>query len=332
MTNRYLIIILGLAAVASIAALYFSGVLSFGEGGYPAVQPLQANAESSDRSSAAPGTSSGGGLIALGGQALAAEDGEASPDEDGESAGADEGDEEQESSEETPEPGNDEEASDEDAEADGEDAEAGGEDAEADGDDAEADDDEEAVSEEEEELADDPLAKFSAMDPRDLIIQKYDDLKEKQTEPWNPDSEDFVPETGRVDPLTLVDKAIPDELKPPRSGETDENEIQNYLNTQFATRRAKLVLNEIECHNVIQIGLVKFATFGIPGSLQTIQEGGSSLPFFVEVVDGVGFFATFSVPSISTNEVVVRVTISGLGTSTNVSREGIFIPRTWGSS
>jgi hypothetical protein len=106
----------------------------------------------------------------------------------------------------------------------------------------------------------------SSRQPRDIIDAKYDDLNSKLTETWNEENvEQFIPQTGRIDPLTRVSSAVPDDLKPPRSGETDENQIQTYLVSSAASVAVELIARSLICHNVIQIGLVKVATFSPAG-------------------------------------------------------------------
>jgi hypothetical protein len=113
------------------------------------------------------------------------------------------------------------------------------------------------------------------MDPLKIIIQKYDDLYSKHTTPSDEESDDFIPETGRVDPLTRVSDAVPDDLKPARTGETDETDIITYLETQMATEAVLEVEFSLQCHSVIQIGLIKFVNVAIGnGPSRSIPEGG----------------------------------------------------------
>jgi len=120
------------------------------------------------------------------------------------------------------------------------------------------------------------------MDPLKIINQKYDDLKGRHSIPWDAENhpEDFIPETGRADPLTRIRDAVPDDLKPPRSGDTDETDIITYLETQMATQAVLEVEFSLQCHSVIQIGLIKFVNVAIGnGPSRTIPQGGGLMAF-----------------------------------------------------
>jgi len=218
------------------------------------------------------------------------------------------------------------EAGDESAEGD-EGAEAGDESAAGDEEAAEGDEaaeDEEAAGEEE-EASSDPIENFKNLDPRDIIVKKYEDLESRLTEPWNPESEDYIPNTGRVDPLTRVSEAVPDDLKPPRTGESDMNEILTYLVTAQASEAVDMISAGLQCHNVIQIGLQRFATFTFFGQQFSRSEGDSlSFPFGYE--NGIQIIAQVTVTSISTTKVVVNITAFGQGTTTSVTKTKVFIP------
>lgn len=194
----------------------------------------------------------------------------------------------------------------------------------ASGDEGEEAADEEAAAEE----SGDPVENFKNLDPRDIIVKKYEDLEERKTEPWDEESEGYLPNTGRVDPLTRVRSAVPDELKPPRAGETDMNEINTYLIADAATMIVDGVAYAMQCHNVIQIGLTKYATFSYGGSQPFPLEEGFSTSLNAGSVNGIPIVVTITLTSVSTEQVVLRITAAGQGTATSVTKNQTYIPRT----
>jgi len=192
--------------------------------------------------------------------------------------------------------------------------------------DEDAEPDEEAVEEEGE--TGDPVENFKNLDPRDIIIKKYEDLEERKTEPWNEESEGYIPNTGRVDPLTRVRSAVPDELKPPRAGETDMNEINTYLIADVATQIVDAVSYLMQCHNVIQIGLVRYATFSYQGGQPFPLEEGFSTSLNAGSVNGIPIIVTITLTEVDTDQVVLRINATGQGTSTSVTKNQTYIPRT----
>jgi hypothetical protein len=172
------------------------------------------------------------------------------------------------------------------------------------------------------------IENFKNLDPREIIDKKYTDLDSKMTHPQDPESPDFIPETGRVDPLTRVDSAVPDELKPPRAGETDQNQINNYLVAQAASAAVAGIALSIQCNNVIQIGLEKYASFSVAGGQQfTLQEGQGSGDFLVSMTEGIAIVGSITCASISTDQVVLTISASGYGTTTSISKNQVYIPR-----
>jgi hypothetical protein len=102
----------------------------------------------------------------------------------------------------------------------------------------------------------------------------------------------------------------------------DDVRIENNLR-----QAVELIARSLICHNVIQIGLVKVATFSQQGSPFTfaIPEGqGTSIGMNV---DGIGITVSLTVASIETDEVTVEISGTGTGTSTRVSKTQIYIPR-----
>jgi hypothetical protein len=337
MNNKTLLIILGIAVVLLVLTLVFSGGnFSMGEGEDPAMMmtqrsqarqsaarpPAEPAAEQATPAMAEPEPVAGGN-----GEAPAAEAPEG-PDAEADEAPAEEATEPAEDTvaADDSDMDEDEAAPEEPAEAEAADEEPA---AEADAGEEEAAEEEAAAEDDllvEEELPEDPIERFKQMDPREIIRAKYRDLEERQTEPWNEDDPDqFIPQTGRVDPLTRVSSAVPDDLKPPRSGETDENQIETYLGTQAATAAVTAVSYSLICHNVIQIGLEKRATFSFPPVLGdrtfTIPEGQG----FGINVGGVN--VTVQVIEITTDDVDVRIVGAVPGSSAEVTKNQKYIPR-----
>lgn len=177
-----------------------------------------------------------------------------------------------------------------------------------------------------EEEPQDAVERFKEMDPRDIIDAKYEDLEGRTTKPWIEDDPDnYIPETGRSDPLTRVPAAFPNELKPPREGSTDESLIQTYMASEFATELVEVFSRNLECHNVLQIGLVKTASFSLFSQRFGLQEDqgfrrGSTSP------EGVFVTVTMTVTSIATDQVVVSFTASADEVSLSISRTQYYIP------
>jgi hypothetical protein len=171
------------------------------------------------------------------------------------------------------------------------------------------------------------LEEWKNSDPREIVEKKYDDLNSKQTDPSNEDDpENFIPETGRVDPLTIVDGAIPDELKPPRSGETDQNEVETYLFAEMATLACEVFGRNMEVYNVIQIGLNKIVSIRFFGQGYGVEEGQSFGTYWFSP-EGWPVQVQISVLSAGTDEVVMNVTSTPEGSTVQISKNYSFIPR-----
>ncbi len=257
---------------------------------------------------------------------------EAAPGADDEQSAAEAGEPEAGGTSDETAPAAEEEAAQADDEAAADDSKEGAGDATA----AEAAEDDvaeepgaEAEAAEEEAAPASPIDQFKALDPREIIDRKYEDLQEQHTEPWNEEDPGFTPDTGRVDPLTRVREAVPEELKPPRAGETDENDIISYSVARDATMVAYSIAMGLECYNVIQIGIEKQATISIFGNTFLMGEGESAGPIEVGVSSGVPLMATLTCTSISENEVHINVTVYGDGTNTSISKSMVFIPKSW---
>lgn len=178
----------------------------------------------------------------------------------------------------------------------------------------------------EEEAQSDVIEDFVDSDPRDILLAKARDLKERQTNPSDDTRpETFIPETGRKDPMTIVQNSVPKELLPPRSADDDESDLQTYLYTAFATQAMQGVAANLQCHNVIQIGIQKYAqmSFG-DGPRFTISEGNG----FNQGtrVGPVNVQISINVSSISSKEVVVDVNVNPQGTAVVVNKQLVFIP------
>jgi hypothetical protein len=171
------------------------------------------------------------------------------------------------------------------------------------------------------------LEEWKNSDPRDIIQAKYDDLQAKETDPSNEDNpEEFIPETSRVDPLTPVLGALPDELKPPRGGEDDPNEAQTYLYTAAATEVVDYVGLTLQVYNVLQIGLTKIVTIRAGGRAYNLQEG-QPLGLTMESSQGIPVQAQFAVAAASSDEVTISVSGTPWGSTVNVSKNFTYIPR-----
>lgn len=175
---------------------------------------------------------------------------------------------------------------------------------------------------------DERIVNFQNLDPRDIIIKKYENLAELHTEPWNAEKseEDFIPETGRIDPLNPVNSAIPDELKPPRTGATDESLIQTYLVSVACTAAVDSVRQMVQVYNVLKIGAQKYVSIGIGGQRGSIEVG-QSFGFMAGSVGNIPIMVQLTIASATESEVVIDVTASGNGTATSVSKTQVFIPR-----
>lgn len=321
--NRSLLIVMILVVAVAAVAFAINGKFGFEGRGIAAMKSsLDAGSRGNNLLFGAQINGGGDETTPAEDEDPGAEAGEGGASED-EVAGNDESGEDEEAVEGEDGGAGDEEAG-EDEGVEGEEG-AGDEEAAAD---EEAAEGEEAAEDEaaEEEVVDDPVENFKNLDPRDIIIMKYEDLESRKTEPWDEESEDFIPNTGRSDPLTRVRSAVPDELKPPRAGETDMNEINTYLVAAQASMIVDAISSSLQCHNVIQIGLSKYANFSFSGSQPTALQEGQSFGFQADVVNGIPIIATVTVASISTSQVTMSITAAGQGTTTSVTKNKVFIP------
>ncbi|MDQ3023503.1 MAG: hypothetical protein M3R04_03825 [bacterium] len=171
------------------------------------------------------------------------------------------------------------------------------------------------------------LEEWKNSDPREIVEKKYADLNSKKTNPSNEDDpEQFIPETGRVDPLTYVSSALPDELKPPRSGETDANEVESYLYSQMATSAVDIIGSNVDVYNVIQIGLQKIVSVAIFGGRYGLSEG-ESFSFDFASEEGWPITMTFIVTKATSNEVIMTIIGEPQGSNVSITKNFTYIPR-----
>jgi hypothetical protein len=171
------------------------------------------------------------------------------------------------------------------------------------------------------------LEEWKNSDPRDIIKAKYDDLQAKETHPDNEDNpEEFIPETSRVDPLTPVLGAMPDELKPPRGGDDDPNEAETYLYTAAATEVVDYIGLTLQVYNVLQIGLTKIVTIEAGGNRYNLNEG-QPLGLVMESSQGIPVQAQFAISAASSDEVTISVSGTPWGSTVNVTKDFTYIPR-----
>lgn len=172
------------------------------------------------------------------------------------------------------------------------------------------------------------LKAWSAQDPRTIIDKKFEDLQGKETKPWDDENpETYIPDTGRNDPLTPIRDALPEELRPPRGGDDDENEIMTYLFTQYATQAVDAVMNNLQVYSMVQIGLRKLVTMGVPGQRPFTVEEGQSSGFDIDI-DGYLVSVDFSVAAVSEDDVTLVISGSPRGSTVSVTKEAHFIPGT----
>jgi hypothetical protein len=157
------------------------------------------------------------------------------------------------------------------------------------------------------------LKGFEKVDSHDIMMKRQEESKNSETKV---DAENDVPypDTGRTDPLFIVSEAIPEELRPPRTGETDYDSILDFIIT--AQGSAMLDAVQIEVWSVMQIGMEKFVNMSVDGALMTVQEGGGG---------GTPSGVSFSVASATQQEVIIVLSVSTQYTS--VSKTKSFIPK-----
>lgn len=163
----------------------------------------------------------------------------------------------------------------------------------------------------------DELAAFEQIDSNDIIKARLEEAEANETV-VDPEQDLPYPDTGRTDPLMIISSAIPEEIRPPRSGETDYDSILEYIIKSYGT--AVLDSIEIEVWSVMQIGLVELVNMSINGRLLTMSEGSS-----YDMTMGYQETLRISVSSASSSLVTIGLTYSTPYGS--VSKSKTYIPK-----
>jgi len=163
----------------------------------------------------------------------------------------------------------------------------------------------------------DELAAFEQIDSNDIIKARLDEAKASETEVI-PEEDLPFPDTGRTDPLMIVTSAIPEELRPPRSGETDYDSILEYIIKSYGT--AVLDSIEIEVWSVMQIGLVQLVNLSINGQIATMSEG-SSMDMQM------GYQETLRISVVSASQSLVTIGLTYSTPYGSVSKSKTYIPK-----
>jgi hypothetical protein len=157
------------------------------------------------------------------------------------------------------------------------------------------------------------LKAFEKIDSHDIMISRQEEAKTSETK-VDAENELPYPDTGRTDPLFINNQAIPEELRPPRTGDSDYDSILDFLITAYGTEMLDQV--QIEVWSVMQIGLEKYVNMSINGMLATLPEGGGG-----QLPNGV----SISVASASQSEVIISLSFSSAYSS--VSKTKSYIPK-----
>jgi hypothetical protein len=141
------------------------------------------------------------------------------------------------------------------------------------------------------------LAGFKTISPSDIMGKKYDDLRKSLTDP----KDLRFDSVGRNDVLTVVQDALPEELRPPRTGETNEDLIRKYFQSYMGT----MLVNEVDVqvHSVLAVGMVRFVNIEVDGERFTAAEGDT-----IRAANG----ATVTIASASDSQVVVVIEALGV--------------------
>ncbi|MEP0813807.1 MAG: hypothetical protein HRF49_03965 [bacterium] len=150
------------------------------------------------------------------------------------------------------------------------------------------------------------LLAFRKLNPDEILEEKYKDLEEKVSEP-----EAFAEDIGRVDPLTVVLDYIPEELRPPRSGETNEEEIIKFLQESYGYEMIDSL--NIRVVEVVELGNYPIVLFTVNG--RPSQGGPGAATYF----NGV----EIRILEADTTAVTMRLTV--YGTYSTMSRTKKFI-------
>jgi len=156
--------------------------------------------------------------------------------------------------------------------------------------------------------------KYRDVNFRNIIREKYDQLKTKLT-----DVNRDIPYTnvGRTDPLSFTDPRIPPELRPPRQGETDISRIQNYFMQLAATQLIEQT--QIQVLGVLAVGFRREVSARIDGRRVTLSECGPFIGGGCTTVTPRGVMV--AAIKVSQDEVRFLLQVGSL------SKERVFIPR-----
>ena len=123
-------------------------------------------------------------------------------------------------------------------------------------------------------------------------------------------------EVGRIDPLTPVIEALPEELRPPRSEETDVEAIKTYYLTVIGTMAVDSV--DIEVYNIIQVGYRYQILCSIGGSGVTMEYDSSyGMGSSMDLTSGVGLTVTVTVTGCSSTSVTFTLSEAQSGVTKN---------------
>jgi len=115
------------------------------------------------------------------------------------------------------------------------------------------------------------LEAFRKIDSREILARRIEEAREGETV-VNAEEGLPYPEVGRTDPLFIVSDAIPKELRPPRTGESDTDKVFEELIRQ-AIETAILDSVRIEVWSVMRIGLTTMVNLSVDGRLGTLPVG-----------------------------------------------------------
>jgi hypothetical protein len=163
----------------------------------------------------------------------------------------------------------------------------------------------------------DELAAFEQIDSNDIIRARLKEAEASETL-VDPEEDLPYPDTGRTDPLMIITSAIPEEIRPPRSGETDYDSILEYIIKSYGT--AILDSVEIEVWSVMQIGLYELVNMSINGRLLTMSEGSS---YDMQM----GYQETLRISMASASQSLVTIGLTYSTPYGSVSKTKTYIPK-----
>ncbi len=161
------------------------------------------------------------------------------------------------------------------------------------------------------------LAAFEQIESVDIVEARLEEAVASETEVI-PEEDRPFPDTGRTDPLMVVNSAIPEELRPPRSGETDYDSILEYLIKSYGTEILESI--EIEVWSVMQIGLNELVNMSVNGRLMTMSEGASTQM-------QLGYQETLRITVASASQSLVTINLTYSNPYGSVSKTNTYIPK-----